>query len=556
MFPIEQPGVLSMSMMSSALFFSFLGSLVICMALIPVLMATAGRMQVVDLPGGRKIHPAPIAKVGGLAFGAGAFAAMLLWAPKDPIVVSSLIGGAVIILFGAWDDRVGLGYRSKFLGQLLAAAVVVGIGGIHLTTVPFMEDVILPLWIAVPLTLLLLVAVTNALNLSDGLDGLAGGLSLLSFGGMAYLAYQAGDWVVMSMMIPVLGGLLGFLRFNTYPARIFMGDAGSQLLGFYLGLCAIVLTDSTRGPYSPALVALIWGLPLLDTAGVMMQRITEGRSPFVADKNHLHHKLLGIGLSHREAVLGIYGIQAGMVSLAYSLRWQSDLIVLVVYGAFAVMILSLFLQGGNQRFIARRPIGADAAAVEPIAGEDGRFSSLPVHLLALAVSVFLLAGVFLPAEVPRDMGYAAVGLVALVVIGMTALPVAAPMLVRAGLYVGGMFVMYLVEQPNAGLPWNLQMPMDLFFIGLAVLIMLTIRFGGKQRFQTTPLDYLMAFLAFTIPFLPEMRIGEINLSILTAKMIVIFLAFELMLHALNDRLTQLGLMSLWVLIMIGIRAWW
>ena len=172
-----------------------------------------------------------------------------------------LIGGAVILLFGAWDDRVGLGYKAKFLGQLIAAAVVVWVGGVHLSTLPFMGETPLPLWIAVPVTLFLLVAVTNALNLADGLDGLAGGLSLLSFGGMAFLAYLAGDWVVMSMMVAVLGGLLGFLRFNTYPASIFMGDAGSQFLGFYLGLCAIVLTDPARGPYSPALLSLHLGAP-------------------------------------------------------------------------------------------------------------------------------------------------------------------------------------------------------------------------------------------------------------------------------------------------------
>lgn len=542
--------------MSGPLFFSFIGSLVICMALIPALMATAGRLQFLDLPGDRKIHPAPIAKVGGLAFGAGTFAAMLLWAPKDPIITSSLIGGAVIVLFGAWDDRVGLGHRAKFLGQVLAAAVVVGIGGVHLTTVPFLGDTILPLWIAVPLTLFLLVGVTNALNLADGLDGLAGGLSLLSFGGMAFLAFLIGDWVVMSMMVPVLGGLLGFLRFNTYPARIFMGDAGSQFLGFYLGVCAIVLTDLTRGPYSPALVSLIWGLPILDTAGVMIQRLAEGRSLFTADKNHVHHKLLSIGLSHREAVLSIYAIQAALVALAYVLRWQPDLIILAVYGFFACAILSLFIGGVDRRLSLSRVNGTDAAPDGVrVAGEEW-YSALPVRLLGLAVLLFLLVGVFLPARVPVDMGYVAAGLFVLVLAGLTMTPAAAPMLVRTGLYVGGTFVIYLIEQPVPGEPGTHHTPLNLFFLGLAVLITLTIRFGVKHRFQTTPLDYLMVFLAFTIPLLPEMRVGDINLSVLTAKLIVMFLAFELMLYTFAERLKQFGLVSLWVLVFLGLRAWW
>jgi UDP-GlcNAc:undecaprenyl-phosphate GlcNAc-1-phosphate transferase len=542
--------------MSGPLFFSFIGSLAICMALIPALMATAGRLQFIDIPGGRKIHPAPIAKVGGLAFAAGTFAAMLLWAPKDQIVISSLLGGAVILLFGAWDDRVGLGYRPKFLGQLLAAIVVVGFGGIHLTTIPFFGESALPLWAAVPLTIFLLIAVMNALNLADGLDGLAGGLSLLSLVGMAYLAYEAGDWVVLSMMVPVLGGLLGFLRFNTYPARIFMGDAGSQFLGFYLGVCAIVLTDPMRGPYSPALVSLIWGLPILDTAGVMIQRLIEGRSPFTADKNHVHHKLLGIGFSHREAVLAIYGIQASLVALAYLMRWQSDAVVLGIYGTFAGAILWLFVRGGARPDVSMEPASSDVSSEEHSLEEAGWFSSLPVQLIGLSVSAFLVAAVFLPSNVPVDLGYLAAGLFILVAAGGSLVSSARPMLIRAALYVGGTFVLYLIEQPGSGIAAAFHTPLNVFFLVLTALIMLAIRFGVQHRFQITPLDYLMVFLAFAIPFLPEMRVGEINLSILTAKMIVMFLAFELMLHALAERLPQFGLVSLWVLFMLGLRAWW
>jgi UDP-GlcNAc:undecaprenyl-phosphate/decaprenyl-phosphate GlcNAc-1-phosphate transferase len=544
--------------MSSQLFFSFLGSLVICMALIPVLMATAGRLQFVDLPGDRKIHHAPMAKVGGIAFAAGTFVAMLLWAPKDPIVTSGLIGGAVILLFGAWDDRVGLGYKAKFLGQLIAAAVVVWIGGVHLTSLPFMGETPLPLWIAAPVTLFLLVAVTNALNLADGLDGLAGGLSLLSFGGMTFLAYLAGDWVVMSMMVAVLGGLLGFLRFNTYPASIFMGDAGSQFLGFYLGLCAIVLTDPARGPYSPALISLIWGLPILDTAGVMIQRLVERRSPFVADKNHLHHKLLGFGLSHREAVMMIYGLQALLITLAFQLRWQSDIVVLAIYSFFACAIFSVFGTRIDQLFPRRRPIeqaaipGAGAGAG---AGSDW-FRTLPIYSLACAVTAFLLGSVFLPSYVPLDMGNAALALFLLLPIGIKIFPSAAQWFIRVGLYIGGTFVLYLSDQGVSGAQGIFHTPLNVFFLCLAILIMLTIRFGSEHRFQTTPLDYLIIFLAFVIPFLPEIRVEEINISLLTAKMVVMFFAFELLLHTFADRVKPFGFVLLWVLLGLGFRAWW
>ena len=159
--------------MSTPLFFSFLVSLVISMALIPALMATAGRLQFIDIPGNRRAHAAPMAKVGGIAFAVATFAAVLLWAPKDQLILSSLAGGAVILLFGVWDDRADLHYSVKFLGQMLAAAVVIGFAGLRLSALPFMGDAVLPEWLAVPLTLLVIVGVTNAVNLADGLDGLA-----------------------------------------------------------------------------------------------------------------------------------------------------------------------------------------------------------------------------------------------------------------------------------------------------------------------------------------------------------------------------------------------
>lgn len=539
--------------MSTPLFFSFLASLVISMALIPLLTASAWRFQFVDMPGDRRAHHAPMAKVGGIAFAAATFAAVLLWAPKDQLILSSLAGGAVILLFGVWDDRVDLHYSVKFLGQILAAAVVIGFAGLRLSALPFMDDVAIPEWVAIPLTLILIVGVTNAVNLADGLDGLAGGLSLISFAGIAFLAYQAEESQLVFLMVAVLGGLLGFLRFNTYPARIFMGDAGSQFLGHYLAVAAILLTDLSNAFYSPVLMLFLWGVPLLDTAGVMVQRLLEGRSPFVGDRNHLHYKLLAMGLQHRQAVTVIYAVHGLMVSSAYLLRWESDATAFAVYVAFALAILSLFITA-KQRPVVQGLQPEQAKTLE--AGEPGGwYSTLPAQLLGLAVPVFLASAVFLPADVSVDLGYVATGLFVIMSAGCLIAPSARPMMVRAGLYLGATFVIYLLEQTMpAG--WSiLHASLNGFFVLLAGLIMLTIRFSVKQRFETTPLDYLMMFLAFAIPFLPEMRIGDINLSILTAKMIVMFLAFELMLHSFAERLMQFGLLSLWVLLILGLRVW-
>ena len=541
--------------MISTLFFSFVGSLIICMALIPPLMATASRLQFLDVPKDqRRVHSNPVAKVGGIAFGIGTFAAMLIWAPKDDIVVAALFGGLVILLFGMWDDRVGLPYMIKFVGQALGGAVVMWQGAIHINFLPFLETE-LPLWLAYPLTLLIIIAVTNAVNLADGLDGLAGGLSLLSFAGMACLAYLSGDQTVTLLMVPVLGGLLGFLRFNTYPARIFMGDAGSQFLGFFMAVAAIVLTDPQRGPYTPPLGLFLLGLPLLDTVGVMLQRLKEGRSPFVADKNHLHHKLLAMGLSHYEAVLMIYLLQAALVTLAYVLRWQTELAILSTYSVVAALILFPFLQSHVWSIQSNR-------LLKKVDGFLTRASSItaspwlttePIRVLGIAVPGFLVFSVFLPKRIPDDMGYVATALLPMMLIGLWLFPKTSPFLVRGGLYVGSTFIMYLSEQPAAST--DILSPIHIFFVMLALLVALTIRLDSEHRFQTTPLDYLMVFLAIVVPALPEMQIGDIHLSFLTAKLIVLFFSFELLLHVFSQQLTQLGLVALWLLCGIAARAW-
>src|SRR5262245_31395049 len=200
------------------------------------------------------------------------------------------------------------------------------------------------------------------------------------------------------LTVPFLGGMLGFLRYNTYPARIFMGDGGSQLLGFIMGVLAILLTDSTRGPFSPALSLFLLGLPFLDTLGVSAQRLAEGRSPFIGDRKHIHHKLLTIGLSHYESVTVIYALQAGMVGLAYLLRWQSDTLIVLLYLILAGVVLSLFIAAGHGLISKPPPESARAWLSDVISGP--RLRDLPIQFLAAVVPLFLIATVFLPAHVP------------------------------------------------------------------------------------------------------------------------------------------------------------
>lgn len=541
--------------MGTAMFFSFMGSLIICMALIPALSASAWRLQFIDLPRDRHAHREPIAKVGGIAFAVATFIAVLVWAPKDPLILTSLLGGAVIVAFGVWDDRTGLNYRMKFAGQVLAAAVVIGLAGVRLSSLPFVDDVLLPAWLAVPLTMIVIVGVTNAVNLSDGLDGLAGGLSLISFAGIAYLAYQADEPLLVLLMVSVLGGLLGFLRFNTYPARIFMGDAGSQFLGHYLAVAAILLTDAARTAYSPLLALFIWGIPLLDTAGVMGQRLWERRSPFVGDRNHVHHKLLAVGLTHGQAVTVIYVLHGLMVSCAYLLRWQSDVVLIGVYLLFAAGVFGLFVrlpQTAGVSPVAPAPARQDGRRLPAI---HGAISEWPLTLLYLAIPVYLVVSIAIPREIPSDAGLIAGGL-AIAVLGSLVLQRATPWMVRAALYVGSTCLMYYGDVFPRTAATDLLTPVNAGVAGLAVLVLLTLRGAGEDRFQTTPLDYLIVLLAGALPFLPEMTVGGVPVGSLTAKLIVLFFAFELLLHMRSSAVTRLGLVSLAMLCGILLRAWW
>ena len=542
--------------MATTLFFSFLGSLVICMALIPPLMASAGRLHILDVPRGRRMHAGAVAKVGGIALAVGTLIGVLMWGPKDAVAVASLLGGMTILLFGVWDDRVGLSYQTKFAGQALAVFFVMAFGGVQIGSLPVVPDEWLSAWIGFPLTFLMLIAVTNAVNLSDGLDGLAGGLSLISFAAMAYLAFQADDAFIMMIVVSVLGGLLGFLRFNSYPATIFMGDAGSQFLGFYLGVTGLMLTNPARGPFSVMLALFVWGLPLLDMLGVMIHRLRDGRSPFIGDRNHLHHKLLGMGYSHRKAVVLIYAGQVAMVALGYGLRWQPDWVLAAVYLAVAGGVLFLFL----------RPIDwsrTDKVGQEPALWEGAgwlearpRVARLPVQCLGIAVTGFLLISVAMPTRISPDAGFVAAGLLLGAVAGAVLMRRLMPFWIRVALYLGSTFLLYFFEAGKDASAHMWIRPVDVFFVLVAALVVIVMRFNAAKQFETTPLDSLMLLLAVLLPFLPELQVGEVNLSLLTAKLIVLFFAFELLLHAYAGRIVQAGMLALWLLGGLTVRAWW
>lgn len=543
--------------MTGLLFYAFLLSLLIGAMLTPCLMLGARRLGVLDQPGHRKVHKEPIARVGGIAFAVGALVSIGYWVPKYDAVIGIVAGLLIIVSMGCVDDVLDLQVRYKFGGQFLAASVVAIYS--HLSWQPF--SMILgfsfPGWLSILLTIILLVAVTNAMNLSDGLDGLAGGLSFLSFGLIVFIAYQLEDTLVLFLALPVMGGLLGFLRFNTFPARVFMGDGGSQFLGFALGTAALLLTQPGRSPVSPVLVLFCIGVPLLDLVAVATQRLLEGRSPFYPDQEHLHHKLLRLGFSHDQVVLIIYFLQIGLVGLAYSCQLKSDLFLASLYllilagvgSFFYVLSAGRVLDEMSEAWRARTPLRRSWFLSGP------RFSQMCLYGLTAGVVGFLLLGILLPNNGPREISYLALLLVGAVSLGIRGNPKAVLATTRLGLYLGATLVLYLVEQAILGAANEVSLLYQGFFGVLALLLLLAIYLDQGQRFQANPMDYLLLFLALVMPFHLGLQIGQVELGSMIAKLIVLFFACEFLLQAYSTKTRHLGYLSGIVLVGFGLQGW-
>ncbi|OFZ69377.1 MAG: hypothetical protein A2Z01_01065 [Betaproteobacteria bacterium RBG_16_58_11] len=502
------------------------------MALIPPLMRWAVVLHIVDIPDERKVHKSVIPRIGGIAMVVGTLLPLILWLPPSPMVIAYILGAIIILFFGVWDDRKNLGYRVKFLGQLVAVLVVVLYGDVLITAIPFWDE--LPFYIALPLTIFALLGITNAINLADGLDGLAGGTTLLSLGLIALLAYLADGANLVLITVAIMGGILGFLRFNSYPASVFMGDGGSQFLGFSAGVLAIVLTQETSRSISPALPLLFLGLPILDTLMVMGQRIYERRSPFSPDMNHIHHKLLALGYDHYEAVFLIYAAQAMLVSSAYFLRYQSDLLVLLVYLALCLMVL-LYFHFAKQRAV--RVPGQQSSAngffmrkIRWLRNEQ-RPLKWAYYFALISIPAYLFMMSVLADRVPKDssISFVSWALLALL-IGIYLKRGNAPfhIIERACLYVAIVFVVYLL-QVEPGVLSEYKVYRNFYFALLAIAVAIGMRFSGEEKFRVSTLDFLVIFVVITIPNLPGTFMANAIWGPAIIKVIILFYGVELVL---------------------------
>jgi len=308
-----------------------LAAFAVSVAIIPVLDALAPRLRLMDEPDTRKVHDRPVSCIGGFGIFAGSLLAVLVTLPMDRLLQAYVLGALVVFAFGIWDDRHALGHYAKFTGQTIAVLIVVLWGDLSIHRVPFMGGEALPPELAIPFTVFAMVGMINATNHSDGLDGLAGGQSLLSLLVIAFLAYTAGGLGAAVVALAALGGVLGFLPYNMHPARVFMGDNGSQFLGYTLGFLVVLLTQHVNPALSPAVAALLLGLPVIDILAVFAMRVHSRINWFKGTQNHLHHRLLDLGFNQNQAVVILYSVQGIFVISAIFLADAPDALILGLY---------------------------------------------------------------------------------------------------------------------------------------------------------------------------------------------------------------------------------
>lgn len=358
--------------------FLFLG--IFAVSLVVSFMATrqvrdvASRRGWVSVPqDGRHVHQAPLPRLGGVAIFLAFSFSIILWLglsilyPRllDGLAPATLlriyIPACLIFSLGIYDDLHGAGPYLKFSVQAIAATMLF-LGGMRILDLPvFFGAHSFPWFVGLPLTVIWVVAITNAFNLIDGLDGLAAGSALFSTVVFFVVALVNHSWLGALMSVSLAGAILGFLRFNFNPATIFLGDSGSLFIGFILSALALAGAQKAPTLVAVAIPVVSFGLPILETALSIIRRLISGRPIFTADREHIHHKLLQMGLSHRQVVIVLYAVSALFAMLSLFLLWPTGStlgLVLAVVGTgiwLGVQHLN-YLEFGELRRMAQRTI--------------------------------------------------------------------------------------------------------------------------------------------------------------------------------------------------------
>lgn len=328
-----------------SIYLPFLISFVISLALTPVVIKVGPKLGFLDIPkDNRRMHKRPMPIAGGIAIYIAATVAILVFIPLNKNILSLIIGSTVILISGLLDDKYSISPKAKIAFQL-AAGLMIALSGSQIeffTNIINTKEVVWLKYLSIPVTLFWICGITNTVNLIDGLDGLAAGVSLISAVSLMCIAFKMNHVAVAIIAAAVGGSCLGFLPYNFNPAKIFMGDTGALYLGFmlsYISIQGVMKYATTLMIFVPVLVL---GVPVFDTAFAMIRRYISGKKIFDADKGHLHHRLLALGLTQRQTVLILYAISLIFGILANVISDFDPVIGIIIS---LLIIILIFLVG-------------------------------------------------------------------------------------------------------------------------------------------------------------------------------------------------------------------
>lgn len=539
-------------------FYPLITGVALSLAIIPAMIKLAPALGMMDRPDERKVHKGLIPRVGGWGIVIGALVPIMIWLPLDRMSSLYVWGGVILLIFGALDDSYEMGHYVKFVGQFLAVIPLVVFGDFYVSQVPFIGIPLGPA-LGMPFTVVAMIGVINALNHSDGLDGLASGEALLSLAAIIYLAFLAQSNVAIILTLAVIGGLLGFLRYNSHPATVFMGDSGSQFLGFTLGFLVIWITQWIDTSLSPSVALLLLGLPVADILVVLKKRAASGSNLFRASRNHIHHRLLALGFAHQESVVIIYSVQTLCVLVGLMLRDRPDWLIVLIYLAvcFSVLMgLNLAEQKGWKASTDKK-VSAFGHAVSFF--RKRLLVVAPRKFLDYALPAYFVAGAILVREVPSDFGVMA----SIVFVLMLVLPWikegTRSLMYRGLIYITATFVIYLeLNYPyEAYLAAWLENVRLAFFVLVGLSVLAAIRFSPRRRkyeFEPTGTDYLMVVaIVVSISYSAIGKTGAL-FTHLVLQLVTVLYACELTLIEKRSRWNTLTLGALVCAGIIAIRA--
>jgi len=312
---------------------------IVAYLIMPLVARLAYRVGAIDQPNARKVHSKPMPRLGGTGIFVAFVVVILATQDLAPSLMGILLGGLTVFLVGVFDDIYRLSPWTKLAAQIIAALIAVYFGvRVHVMTNPF--DGVFQLGaLSIPLTLLWVIGITNAVNLIDGLDGLAGGVCAIAAITIGVVAWKGDQAAIAYVALVLAGAIAGFLPHNFHPARIFMGDSGSMFLGFVLACLSISGLAKGATLISLCIPVIILGIPVFDTLFAIIRRVNNQTPIFGADKAHLHHRLMDMGMSHQRSVLIIYIVSALLGGAAVVMTYVSSPKALLILAVVLALII-------------------------------------------------------------------------------------------------------------------------------------------------------------------------------------------------------------------------